>query len=363
MTSYFARVWSVFLLAIAGSAVHAEEAQTEALLNLNGGDENTETALNVSFDTRIDFQNVWYDGTTDDAASGFKGKYFMLRVDGSVMDGFVDYSWRQRLNRRKENTSAFDDTDWVWVRVNHKGWHISGGKEVVLVGSWEYDKNPVDVYTFSLFWDNLPCFEFGATVARDLGPNDNLAFQVTQSPWHTPEHNNMYAYNLLWTGHHGPYSALWSVNMMEYAPDRYINYIAFGNKLSFGRVWVTVDLINRAASHQVFLFRDFSLLSELSWRATDRWRFHMKYTFDNNHSGTGADLTVTDGTHLNMLGIGAEFNVLRRSTHNLRVHANAIYAWGRNSNPLDALQRRTAIADIGFRWRVDLLRVKSPKRF
>lgn len=359
MTHYITKALTVLLLAITATEARAADAHAGAIFNLGGSDEPSESSLCVSFDTRIDFQNLWYDSMTDDARSGFKGKYFMLRVEGSVMDGLVDYSWRQRLNRRKENSSTFDDTDWVWVRFNHDGWHLSGGKEVVLVGGWEYDRNPIDVYTFSVFWDNMPSYEFGVTASRDLGRSDNLAFQFTQSPWHTREHNNMYAYNLMWTGEHGPYSALWSVNMIEYKPGRFINFIALGNKLSAGKVWLSLDLVNRAASHQPFLLSDFSVMSELSWQPTSRWRFHIKYTFDDNHSGTDADLTVLDGTHLNMAGAGAEFSLLDRRSHNLRLHANCFYAWGRNANSADAMQRRTAIASVGFRWHVDILRLKS----
>ncbi|MDE6135804.1 MAG: hypothetical protein K2F79_09560, partial [Muribaculaceae bacterium] len=186
---------------------------------------HNETVLDISFDTRIDFQNQWQKGHTDGALSGFKGQYFMFSVSGSIMDGLVDYSWRQRINRRKNDSSAFDDTDWVWVRANYKGWHISGGKEVLLIGGWEYERNPLDLYSASVFWNNVPCYEFGLTVSCDLGPSDNLAFQAIQSPWHTPERNNMYGYNLLWSGKHGIFSSLWSANLFEYLPGRYISYI------------------------------------------------------------------------------------------------------------------------------------------
>lgn len=359
MASYLAKALAVLSLVFFGAEVSAEESAQSAIFCVDDENAHSDNVLDLSFDTRIDFQNLRYDGVTADAASGFKGKYFMLKVDGSLMDDMVDYSWRQRLNRRKENSSTFDDTDWVWVRFNLGGWHLSGGKEVVLVGGWEYDRNPIDVYTFSVFWDNMPSYEFGFTASRDLGPADNLAFQFTQSPWHTREHNNMYAYNLMWTGHHGLYSALWSANLIEYLPGRYINFLAIGNKVTLGKFWLSLDLVNRAAAHQPFLMSDFSVMSELSWQPVRKWRFHIKYTFDDNHSGTDADFTVADGTHLNMFGGGAEFSLLDRRSHNLRLHANCFYAWGRNANALDAMQRRTAIASIGFRWHVDILRVKS----
>lgn len=51
----------------------------------------------------------------------------------------------------------------------------------------------------------------------------------------------MYAYNLMWNGRHGFFEAIWSANLLEYAPDRYISYLALGNRFSFGKVALELD--------------------------------------------------------------------------------------------------------------------------
>lgn len=40
--------------------------------------------------------------------------------------------------------------------------------------------------------------------------------------------------------------------MMEYLPGRFINYISLGNKFTFDKVALELDVMNRASSHQTF---------------------------------------------------------------------------------------------------------------
>lgn len=56
----------------------------------------------------------------------------------------------------------------------------------------------------------------------------------------------------MWNGSHGFFDAIYSVNMMEYLPGRFINYISLGNKFTFDKVALELDVMNRASSHQTF---------------------------------------------------------------------------------------------------------------
>lgn len=317
--------------------------------------EGEESLLKLGVEARMDYQYDRSGRYIDDSQTGFKGRYLMLRADGQIAKG-LSYSWRQRLNKTHLDQSFFDATDWVYLNYDYDKWHFQAGKEVVAIGGYEYDRSPVDLYSCSVFWNNIPCYDLGVSIGYDVGKSDLIKFQVVQSPFFTPENRNMYGYNLMWNGSHGSFNAIYSVNMIEYRKGCYINYIALGNKFSWGRVSLELDLMNRAASGQTFLLKDCSVMGELSWIPSSHWRVFGKMTYDVNKSGTDKDFTVLDGTDLKMTGAGVEYFPLCKGSHTLRLHANAFYSWGRNANPADLMQHHTSFASVGLTWRMDLLK-------
>jgi hypothetical protein len=52
----------------------------------------------VGIEARFDYLNQALEGNHDVAGSGFKVRYFNLRMDGQITSKF-SYSWRQRFNR------------------------------------------------------------------------------------------------------------------------------------------------------------------------------------------------------------------------------------------------------------------------
>lgn len=318
----------------------------------------TTDLLNISARVRGDWSGVWRKGSgMDDAASGFEGKYLMVRFDGSIVPGLT-YSWRQRFNKSAYDSSFWDATDWIYLDWATHGWNFSAGKQIVLIGGWEYDRNPVDLYSTSVFWQNVACYQWGASAGYHLTAGDALTFQATQSMFHTSENRNLYGYNLFWNGRHGLYHALWSVNLTEYRKGKYINYITLGNRFDLGAWEIELDLMNRAASHQAFWFKDCSVIGEIAFRPHPAWRIHGKMTYDVNRSGTGADFYVQDGTELKMAGGGVEFFPLRKARTALRLHANCYHSWGHNSNSADIMQHGTTVFNVGLTFDFNLLNLK-----
>ena len=318
--------------------------------------------INIKADARLDYQRVWNDGHTDKPNSGFEGKYLDFQIDGQIVDGLT-YSWRQRLNKTITDANFFNATDWVWLKYQFGRWNVAGGKEVVKIGGFEYDRSPLDVYSGSVFWANIPCYQIGVSAGYDITPSDRLSLQFCQSPFHTTENRDMYAYNIFWNGRHGIFSSLYSINLVQYAEGKYISYISLGNKFDIDNWSLEFDIMNRAASHQKFFFKDCSIIGDLSWRPHKKWKVHAKATYDVNKSGTGADFTVLDGTELTMVGAGVEFFPLLKNNHSVRLHANVYYAWGNNANAADVMQNKTTVFDIGVKWYMDIFSLKrKPKK-
>lgn len=336
---------------LAVSTLAAPAAETESATA------DHQSLATLRLEARLDYQRDWLDGHSIDANSGFEGKFINIRLDGNITDN-LSYSWRHRFNRAVKDANFFDATDWVYLQWNTGRWTLAGGKQVVAIGGWEYDRAPIDLYGCSVFWNNIPCYQIGASAAYSITSTDKLMFQFCESPFFTPENRNLYGYNLYWTGSHGIFSPIWSVNLFEYAPGHFINYIALGNKFTVGKVSLELDLLNRAASHQKFLLRDCSVMGELSWAPASRWRLHAKMTYDVNNTTSAADRLVLPGTELKMIGAGAEFYPFAKSLGTLRFHANAYYSWGRNANTADVMQNKTCIFDLGVKWDMNLLSFK-----
>lgn len=313
--------------------------------------------LRLDVSARIDWQLTRYSGHTDNSNTGFEGKYLMLRADGEIIPG-LSYSWRQRLNKMHSDGNFFDATDWLYVNYAVDKWNFEAGKEIVAIGGWEYDRAPINLYGTSIFWNNIPCYQLGVTAGYKVAESDQLFVQATQSPFFTRQNRNLYGYSLRWNGSHSFYNAIWSANMMEYAEGKYINYLSLGNRFDFGKWRIEADYMNRAAAHQAFLFKDCSVIGELSFAPNERWRIHAKMTYDVNHSGREADLTVLDGTELTMAGGGVEFYPLLKNRTSLRLHATAYYSWGTNANSGDVMQNKTFLGNIGITWDMNLLNIK-----
>lgn len=319
--------------------------------------ETDEKILNLRVEARLDWQGNWQDGDLEKDYSGFAGKYLNLRLDGNLTDN-LSYSWRQRFNKPHKDSSFFDATDWIYLNYDLGRWSFAGGKQVVAIGGWEYDRAPIDLYGCSVFWNNIPCYDIGASVSLRTSEADRFTVQFCQSPFYTSDNRNMYAYNLKWDANHGCFAPIWSVNFIEYLPGKFINYVALGNKFTFDKVSVELDVMNRASVSHWTAFKDLSVMGEVQYRPNGKWNIYGKMTYDVNKTDTGADFTVLQGTELKMAGAGVEFFPFVNARHTLAFHANVFYSWGCNANTADLMQNKTLNASIGVKWFMNLLSLK-----
>lgn len=321
--------------------------------------EDFESLGKFYLDARMDYQREWTDGDAVDSNSGFVGKYFILRADGNIAPG-LNYSFRQRFNVANKESSFFDSTDWVYVSYDfNEHWGLAGGKQEVYIGGWEYDTAPVDLYSCSVFWNNIPAFQMGAWATYSFSPADKLIFQVSESPFVHADNKNLYGYSVMWMGQHGAFTPLWSANMLEYLPGKFISYISLGSRFDISdKVQFDLDLMNRAADHQQFFFKDMSVVGNLKFNVSPKWNLFVKGSYDVNRAENGADMVVQQGTELTMLGGGLEFFPIRNHKQSLRLHANCFYSLGSNGNPGDVMQDKSLLASVGVKWTMNFLNLK-----
>ena len=318
----------------------------------------------LGIEARFDYLNQAVDGTHDIAGSGFRVRYFNLRMDGQITSKF-SYSWRQRFNRANSLSEFAQNTDWLTLTYKPiPNLSISAGKQVLMIGGWEYDRAPMDLYFCSEFWNNVNCYQIGASVAYTTNEgNDTILFQACQSPYDTASTSvDYYAYNLYWSGSHGCYTALYSLNFMQYAPGKYDKYIALGNQFQFGDAKLQIDLMNRGSKVEDLLFDNFSIMGEFSYLIADRVNVFGKVTYDKIGESSIFASGLIPGTEVTRLGAGVEYYPLGgQGNRDVRLHAAYAYNIGANTNPYGTALGDGSYFTVGLTWRIDVM--SAAKKF
>ncbi len=307
------------------------------------------TVDRLYFDMRASFHQD-YDGK--DYHAQMVGEHLNFQMLGHITPT-LDYRIRQRLNKKVfDERNMFNATDFMYINWQiTPRWSLLAGKHAVLIGGYEYDAAPIDVYFYSQFCNNLyQGFTFGASTSFEFAPGQNLVAQVCNSPLSLGL-PNIFAYNLAWSGRFAPWwRTIWSVNFVQDADRQMINYIALGNHFVFRNVIFDLDLMNRGGfSQKRFLASDYSVIAKLIW-SIGNWNLCGKAGYEANaadnvdENGRPFDLVIAPGTSYFYAGAGLEWFPLRED--NLRLHLvyyqdNAIH---------------TGNLELGVTWRIDVIK-------
>ena len=314
----------------------------------------------LRIDTRGDYQFTTIDGNTIDGMSGFEGRNLNVLVSGTLADRFT-YFCRQRLNKSSLDAGFFNATDRLYLDYHATDrLTLRAGKQTIAIGGYEYDRSSIDLYTYSEYLNQVSCYAWGAAVLYEPKPSDQLIFQVSQSMFDALyDQPNTYSWNLMWYGSHGFWDTTWSANLTEWKKNHFISYLCFGNKFRIADCLnLEVDVMNRAAAHQAFLFRDCSLIGQLNFQPISQVNLFTKVSYDVNKTNVNADQLVTPGTEITCVGAGCEYFPL--NDNRIRLHATCSYAFGKNTNPVGILDDRMTIADVGLTWRVNIIKPQQP---
>ena len=318
------------------------------------------TLDNLKFSTRSDFTidyHLGYDSIAPSTDHGFAGKYLVVALDGNIGSQF-SYHLRQRLNTPNIGfaNTFFQGTDWAYLNWNFTdNFFLSAGKQVVAIGGWEYDTNPIDIYYGTEFWNTVCCYAMGASINyQDNAKKHLVLFQMCNSPFINQAMQSIYAYNLMWYGDFGIFKTTYSANMIEYQPGKFINYIALGNKLQFKGVEMYLDVINRASFEQEHFFgQDLTAIYGVGVDIGPKWIVFAKAGYDFNQAqlpNTEAyDQYVTPGKKVDFESLGFEYYPM--GDRSVRLHLCGSHT------SVDGVSKFQG--NVGLTWKVDLLHLKK----
>ena len=324
------------------------------------GYEKSNEIFRLGVESRFDYLNEALDGNEIYGKSGFKVRYFNLRMDGQIAPKF-SYSWRQRFSRPNQDGTFVNNTDWLHLTYKATdNWSFSAGKQVVWIGGWEYDRAPIEIYYCSEYWNNVNCFQLGASASYTTNKgNESLTFQICQSPYNplglNGNQDDLYAYNLYYFGSHGCYKAIHSVNLVEYQKGKFDAYFVLGNQFKFGDSTLELDFMNRGTTTEEFMLKNYSIMAEFSQLVAQRVNLFAKVTYDK----AGADaqpLFVHPNTDLTRIGGGIEYYPMGHlGNRDLRLHAAYVYNTGKNGNRGGTALDKGSFFTFGLTWKIDVL--------
>lgn len=296
--------------------------------------------LNIT--AMADFEYHDYRDGSDDAY-GFNGKYFIFDAGGNITDN-LSYFVRHKIRPYRGISNFFDNTDYLLVTYKfNDNWSLTLGKNEYLMGSFEFDENPTDLFFYSHFVSNLNCFNVGGNITfKDRESKNIFDIQVINSPYMQTGNGSLLSYNFRWKGNYEHFKTMYSLNMHEYAKGSYIKYIALGNKLKYDKWQIYVDAISRSTDMSN-VFDNISVLSQLDVSLCDRLSMFVKGGYEKNDTEINDYTSVAPGSEYVFYGLGAEFYPLRSS--DLRFHA---FVAAEDDGNNIALQYT-----IGVRWRID----------
>lgn len=315
--------------------------------------------VNLKFDARFDGTATFYGkddaGVRPASDLGFTGSYLNLVLDGEISDKF-SYGFRYRMYKDNGETQEFfKATDWAYLKYQPtERWSITAGKQVVMVGTIEYDYAPIDVYFASDFWNHINPYQIGVAGGYEFLPGNTVSLQLTNSPYAEKGLDKLMAYNVFWNGH--PWSwlnTLYSANLMEYQKGHYINFIALGHRAQLGKVGIDVDYINRYGGRGTAFFKDFTVSGKVDWQVTGHWNLFAKGGYDQNKAQEPGcdfviDRTVLPGVDRGFYGAGVEYSAFADARNQVRLHA----MWHSST---DRPHAQTFL--IGVRWQMNAFKI------
>lgn len=299
----------------------------------------------VFFDARGSFVTTVVPGAQPSAT--LTGDFLNFNAWGKITPSL---SYRIRQNFRvpvyKEG-NPLNGTEFLLLNwdINPR-WSLNAGKLCTLVGSFEWDYTPIDVYYYNQFCNSVPeAYALGGTVMYNLRPGQQLQLQASRSILSYGEEGH-WALALGWIGSFAPWwHTLWAVTYLDDPYHHHMAWFGLGNRFLAGPFSLDLDLMyRRSLLPGVPSGPDASVSVKAAWQE-GKWLFFVKGGGDYNDPGNvdgddiPYDLVLAPGTRYVYAGGGVEYYPL--GNKNLRLHT--VGRWNNDSRVF------TLSAGISFR--------------
>ena len=194
----------------------------------------------------------------NDLNTKFQARQLRLEVRGDLTER-IFYRFRHRLNKSNaavslDNLATATDMMYAGFRLNEK-WSATVGKMCQAGGGYEFDRNPMNIYEYSDFLENMDNFMLGAMITYAPNPNHEFNLQITDvrnsnfadlyatATATIKESNTPLAYIFNWNGNllDGLVQTRWGAGLQSEA-DGYTNaLVMLGTKLNLPKFQVFLD--------------------------------------------------------------------------------------------------------------------------
>lgn len=193
-------------------------------------------------------------------AVSFRNDHLMVAMSGNV-NGNLSYSFRQRLNRQaafRSLENLWTATDVAYLKYSFLGkYSLVAGRQLLLMGGFEYDEHPVNIYGFSGINDNVTCYLTGLTFFWNPVEGQEFGFQVMNNRQGSMEDafgtlpagiRRPYApllYSLAWNSSYleGKIKLRYAVSAAELAAGRWMLLAGGGQRFRFGMFDAYLDVL------------------------------------------------------------------------------------------------------------------------
>lgn len=305
--------------------------------------------------------------TTDSTPNfGFHGKYFNLMLGGDLGEHF-SYYFKQRIVANAGSVTFFDNTDFLYLDYKPTAnWRLRFGKDAMAMGGFEYDASPIDVYFPTTLWNNIYCFQLGASGAyiTDDG-NHTLVAQVTNSPYINSTglsyDAGLVSYNLCWYGQVGHWQTIWSTSMIERERNKFMNLTMIGNKLVYDKWDIYVDLMHHALATDDW-GKNFGFVSCANYYFTPQFNIFVKGMYEQNksevdlNSAVALDHLLRAGHTYARYGLGFEW--FPTKAKNVRLHIYGCRMTESYTEGGKDVTDATWNFNVGATWTMDFTKLK-----
>ena len=311
------------------------------LAQAQGGSDSGASA-GITIVPRVDFNPVFYGGTDREVTLGNSSLYSLF--EGNITDNLsfsVCNHWLSSDPKTLyQNTWHSDDVSWCdWANLTYSfgNFYVSGGKDMMSIGGFEFDQYDFDVHTdlCSSLWNNFACYQWGGKFGyMNDDETQGMALQITSSPYSIrPFGEGLMAYSLQYSGSYGPLSLLYSTNLIGTAKGEYEWMFTLGHEIEAGDFTFGLDASNKVSDEYAILRDGICAYATAVYNPSDKWEVRLRGGMDRASTDIiewdGGDVVfIPSPKYVSYTFGGAAHWFPLKDSKNLRIHAAAAYNTG-----------------------------------